>query len=292
MNIFKVLASRKKFPEEMASVFLGWLMHPEMEHGIGRLFLERFINEVVKNIDSNILHQLNATANDKIKCSLEENVTTAFIDIVYFFGDYIFAIENKIYDGSIEENQLQREFHGLRHKYPDNKIIMVYLVPDKSLGADTEYSSLVKIVESPHICALVTWADTVCNIINGILTDEGANIINPISISSKNILKSLCTFVRDGFYGYNFIAPRDGSNTYYGREYQGREIYAIICQSYNVEQYIGKQNIEAKLLGWSINKINVESFWLNDKPSSKESSWITGEKFKQIYENKLTEETP
>ena len=104
MNIFKVLASRTSFKEDLTSVLLGWLMHPDMDHGMGRLFLEHMVIAVAGD-NSDMVQQLKDTPDDSIRCTLEEYVNTALIDIVYFFGDYIFAIENKIRDKSIRKNQ-------------------------------------------------------------------------------------------------------------------------------------------------------------------------------------------
>jgi hypothetical protein len=49
MNIFKVIASGKKtFFEEQMSAALAWFLHPQMEHGLGYEFLNRFIHEIAK----------------------------------------------------------------------------------------------------------------------------------------------------------------------------------------------------------------------------------------------------
>ena len=287
MNIFKVLAAapREKFREDFMSALLGYLMHPKTEHGLDRLFLERFVKEVAGVDSVDVIRQFNATPNEELLCALEEYVTSkreeseeAFVDIVYFFGEYVFAIENKIYDGSIAENQLQREYYGLCQKYPDKIIILTYLVPHISPGAKAEYDNLKSIIEKPHICALITWADTICDIIDEILSDKSSDI----PIFTNYILESVRDFVKNSFCGYEFICNQSVSD--YGRQYNGRALYNLLCQPGNEYLYIGKQEVEQKLRNMSISEIDNTEFWLNDKPSNKKSSWITAVKYKEIYE--------
>ena len=287
MNIFKVLASapREKFREDFMSALLGYLLHPNLEHGLDRLLLERLIGEVTGSDSADVIRQLNATPNEELLCALEEYVTSdggekseAFVDVVCFFGDYVFAIENKIYDGSITENQLEREYFGLRQNNPGKRIIMTYLVPYISPGANAEFNNLENIVEEPHTCALITWSHTIYDIINGMLSESPTRMPS----CTKYILESMCVFIKDSFSGYEFIC--NPSDTDYGRRCTGRAIYNILCQPGNEHWYIGKQEIKQKLRDMSISDIDNTEFRLNDKPSKKESSWITAAEYKEAYE--------
>ena len=71
----------------------------------------------------------------------------------------------------------------------------------------------------------------------------------------------------------------------YGEQHLGRDIYNILRQS-NDELWIGKKRIEEKLDKMSKHEIDAELFFLNKEPSRIKSSWIAGERFVQIYENK------
>ena len=291
MNIFKVLSSRKKFPEEQMSVLLGWLMHPTMEHGLGRLFLERFIEKVVGDNNTEIIQKLDAIANDEIIHSLEEYVddkeNRAFIDVVYLIDDYVFAIENKIHDGAFMGGQLKREYKGLLKKYSDKKIVMVYLVPNENPDTRNEYDSLVSIIKKPHMSFFVIWSDIVCKIIDSLISDEKEKTIKPMPIQTRIMLESLHTFILDGFCGYGFLPDRGSSGwakiTEYGDNLTGREILHIISQPNMKNMWIGKQEIESKLSKMSKLEIETEKFYFRDKPSSKASSWITGERLEKIY---------
>ena len=277
MNIFKVLASRKKFPEDMTSVLLGWLMYPDAEHGLKRMFLERFINSVTTK-DNDIIHQLESTPDEDIRCSLEENVSTAFIDVVYFFGDYAFAIENKIYDGSVEEKQLQREYTGLRKKYPDTKIFIVFLVPDINPGVDFEYNNLKNIVETPHECSLVTWSDTICNIIDDILNDATISIVE----QTRFILESLRVFIDDGFYGYDF-ADRGSSNG--TRSNYPRSTFAELKKK--TQGFVGVALGSAGLLKMSKEEILNKGFQYDNSYECSRQYWLPLHEFLQLVEQRI-----
>ncbi|HHW31482.1 MAG TPA: PD-(D/E)XK nuclease family protein [Clostridiaceae bacterium] len=80
MNIFKVLASGKKsFLEEQASAIIAWFMNPRMEHGMGFLFLSRFVRELqtrqngLDEISSKLFTQLRSGSDTELKwsCKLE-----------------------------------------------------------------------------------------------------------------------------------------------------------------------------------------------------------------------------
>ena len=282
MNIFKVLSSRKRFPEEMSSVLLGWLFYPKSEHGLGRLFLEWFVDSVVGSVDIDVVHQLKAASDDEIRCSLEDNVGTAFVDIVYFFGDCALAIENKIYDGSVMENQLQREYNGLRSKYHNKKIILVYLVPDMSASASVEYNSLAGIMERPHISAFVTWSDTICDIINKIVLENSKKNVTPISESTMYILQSLAAFIKDEFYGYDFIIPRAGSGTH--SNFPRSTFEELKCKTHG---FVGVALGVTGLLKMSKEEILSKGFQYDDSLECNRQYWLPLHDFIAIAEQRL-----
>lgn len=215
MNIFKVLASRQRFPEPQMSVLLGWLMHPKMEHGLGKHFLEHLISDIINDDKSEILQQLSNSTADDVVCIFEDTVNAtdgtylSRLDIVCTFGDYVFAIENKLYDESIEDGQLQREYTGLCVKYPDKKIFLVFLVPEKSPLAEDEYNSLLSIVDKPNRSFFVIWSETVCRVVDHF--KENANK-HSMPFQTAYILDSLREFIKDDFDGYDDFIQRRGWN--------------------------------------------------------------------------------
>ena len=360
MNIFRVLASGETFSERLLSCFLGWLMHPKMDHGLGMLFIERFIKKVAGDNDPEIIRQL--MESDDLRCSLEEHVGIARIDIVYFFGDYVIAIENKLYDGSVSEGQLLREYTGLCRRFPEKKIIVTYLVPYKSIKTIKEYDSLTAVVSPPHGSALVTWSETIQEIIDSILEDDVSKKIKPLSDDVKFTLESLSDFIENNFRGYDFIErsvsdtqsdyPRltfnelkEKTDGYVGvarglpglfrltgdeiqrengfqfddspdctRQYwlpideflaiaehringsmlptgfrmllDSKSIYELVCQADNENIYVGIKGGERALLAMEQNEIESKSWkiTIGDQPNSQ---WISGSRFKEIYDTKF-----
>jgi len=282
MNIFKVFASRKKFPEEMMSVLAGYLIHPNMEHGLGRSFAERLLKEVVGENNTDIIHHFNATPDEKIRCSLEENVNTAFIDIVYFFGDYILAIENKIYDESVEEDQLEREYLGLIKKYPKYKIIMVYLVPYISPGAKYEYKALEQIVEFPNKSSIITWSQTITKIINEIITDIELSLNKVIPTKTHLILESLNAFIKDKYCGYNFVIRKGVNGT---RSNFPRCTYSELKNKKH--GFVGVALGTAGLLKMSKEEILSKGFQYDESTECDRQYWLHLNEFLNIANQKI-----
>jgi len=239
MNIFKVLASGKKsFQEETASAILMWFLHPSMGHGLGYSFLSKFISEISISLNSSELLALAEKLKPRMRgeygsqetrwFNLEENVDNAFIDIIIGIDDWIIAIENKIYPGSISMGQLSREYEGIKVKkeFCDKKILMVYLVPveeDSEMHEgkiEKEFNNFL--VSESHFKILVTWqrnkidnAPSISELVSEILAEESKGMIDPISEYTRHTLKALISFISNNFSGYDYerINRRSGLNS-------------------------------------------------------------------------------
>jgi hypothetical protein len=166
MNVFKVFASGKnKFGENYMSAFLGWLLSPNMEHGLGSIFLDKLISGIATQLDDTDLkdsvsylsqvsgfrgYGLDEDENERrnIGIALEYNPGRRPIDILLTIDNYCIAIENKIYIGSAkDEKQLVEQYEELKEKLKQNqingdktssqtnetqKIVMIFLVPGYS----------------------------------------------------------------------------------------------------------------------------------------------------------------
>lgn len=129
-NIFEVL--KLQHYEIRHSNFLGWLLKPNENHGIGDYFLRRFLIKILQDpranhpdyIDKGIynvvdIHQL---LNQYISVYREQN----FIDILIEFEKVVIVIENKINASEIND-QLARYKKFIEEKYPKKKPIFVFL---------------------------------------------------------------------------------------------------------------------------------------------------------------------
>jgi len=371
MNVFKVLAARKRFPEEMSSALIGWFLHPNSEHGLGRAFLSRFVN-ALEMTGSDLAQQLKILSDNEILCNLEEDVGTSQIDIILFLGDFVLAIENKIHDEAIAFGQLQKEYDGLLQKFPDKTVVLVYLVPYIGGCADTEYNSFVKYVKPPHSSILLTWAVTISGIIHDILHESSANK-SLVPQRTSVILQMLHEFIIDRFRGYDFMhrikksgeylrlsyaelknkdygfvgvengmsgllklskeaiqsrlfpfdtvkvnifwislneflvtvkrkfsentnfqstqhqISRGSSSPGYMGKFNAASIYEMVCTQKNARFYIGIKGGERALLDMERHEIDNMSHKQVTTGEQPNSQWISGERFRQIYENKFPE---
>jgi len=125
-----------------------------------------------------------------------------------------------------------------------------------------------------------------------VLSKEGFSIdrLNEFCINSMGNPEKYCEKrVRSGNSTYS-----DGSresafaskSSVYGKEKRGQEIFNILSQ-HGVEGFwVGKRDIASKINNMSKSDLLNTKFWLNDKASQIPSSWITGQKFKLLFEGK------
>lgn len=129
-NIFEVL--KLQHYEIRHSNFLGWLLDPNGNHGIGDYFLRRFLIKILQDpranhsdyIDKGVynvvdIHQL---LNQFISVHREQD----YIDILIEFDKAVIVIENKIH-ATEGNDQLARYKKFIEENYPKKKPIFVYL---------------------------------------------------------------------------------------------------------------------------------------------------------------------
>jgi hypothetical protein len=298
MNIFKVLASGKKpmYEEQMSSI-LAWLLHPQMEHGLGHELLSKFIvsisgdcGKLTKTAD-NLRNRLRGEAVNDFGMELEENVTTAFIDILISIDDWKIAVENKIYPGSSMENQLNKEYSGLIAKYENKTCLLVYLVPTDDFGelhrqVQREYDSFEKTkLRSGDFFKLMTWQEnnaghpSVISLLESLLRDEAAGKTEPISDYARHTIKALIMFIRGGFSGYD-----------YERINIQNEVYPKIKANEILNKATGFVGIKSGitgLIGQSSDEMKNNAYQYSDSEISVRPNWVSVDDFKQIYNWKV-----
>ena len=155
MNIFKTLASGSgSINEPNVSAFLGYLLNPKEDHGLGDAFLRRFLEPLInKNKDLGdmkgrnlsirsdfeieiLLEQAFKTDNDKNKNEIVDIIILCYErklqkgmylaeNIIKQKKDgqdnrkQIFLIENKINDASVTSGQLKRQFARMINRLKD-----------------------------------------------------------------------------------------------------------------------------------------------------------------------------
>ncbi|HOI94568.1 MAG TPA: PD-(D/E)XK nuclease family protein [Syntrophobacter fumaroxidans] len=239
MNIFRTLASGKhKFREEYVSAFLGYLLCPKMDHGLGSTFLTMLLNEIGSKTNSEAIRNLAGQFAGKIwenilqnegKQPLVEiefsyptpNNSQGFIDIVLRCDNWFVMIENKINFDAKKKNQLKEQYNGLRkvlsnQKFNDARVLAIYVVPaipysDEWVVYQTFFDEAnFKLKDGDAIC-IVSWQPTrdqdglsIVEIIRDLLAKEARGEIAPIGYEIRHTLLSLIDFALGEFHGFPY----------------------------------------------------------------------------------------
>lgn len=123
-NIFQILNITRA--EIRHSNFLGWLLETNGNHGIGKLFLLKFIREVATSEISSELDELDIfNLNfDNVEIRREWKG----IDLLIVFDSLVVCIENKI-DTKDHSNQLSKYYKIVNEYFNEKKKVFVYLTP-------------------------------------------------------------------------------------------------------------------------------------------------------------------
>ncbi len=124
-NIFSVLGIERM--EIRHSNFLAWLLDPEGTHGLGSLFLKRFLRDVSlldspESVNEIGMQDINARR-------VEVRREWRNIDILLVADDLAVCIENKV-DSSDSQKQLARYREIVNKSFPSCRKTFVYLTPD------------------------------------------------------------------------------------------------------------------------------------------------------------------
>jgi len=285
MNIFKILASSlSKFREDQASAMLAWLLNPYMEHGLGYEFLKRFCK--LCNVSIDLPSSISLRGNledtcDLVAVNLEENVVLGRIDIAVFYKNMVLSIENKIYsESALNPRQLIDQYKGLKDKYTDRKIFVVFLTPDNNHY--TEFDCLNISVESGDYKTQITWND-VSSIIISIIEDENKGAISPVSEYVKHTLKAFSNFINEGFSGYYYPTDKTQSGPLNPKA-QGKKTYAEIKADKNA-LYVGVNNGISGLLRFETDNLLKKEFQFTSENMQNIRKWMTKKIFVTICDS-------
>lgn len=132
-NIFSVLGIERM--EIRHSNFLAWLLDPGGTHGLGSLFLKRFLRDV-SLLDSP--ESVNGIGMQDINARrVEVRREWRNIDILLVADDLTVCIENKV-DSYDSTKQLARYREIVNKSFPSHRKTFVYLTPDGREPSDEE----------------------------------------------------------------------------------------------------------------------------------------------------------
>lgn len=239
MNLLTVLASGKTgLREEVLSVLVGWLLAPEMDHGLGiRLFRELIRSLVIKEGFGELgalLESLgtslrsNPFDDSSLRFRLELELAygnpsgeKGFIDIVLACGDWYVLIENKIRHESKTANQVREQYEGFRKllkekQLEQRKILSLYLVPAIKTGEGWEKSSSFEdetkdIAQDGDIVTTIYWqavspehTTSISDAVSSLILSADSGRDAPISWDTRQLLLSLSNFSNTEFSGYAY----------------------------------------------------------------------------------------
>ncbi len=289
MNIFKVLASGKKsFYEEYASAVLAWFLNPRMEHGLGYQFLLAFIEQLAKKepdlqvIKNGLVSRMRSEheTETKFDCILECAVDNAFVDIVLGIDPgankgkkWVIGIENKIYEGSVTEKQLQREYDGIKSKFKNAAIVMAYIAPADSARAAEEFENLKIAKEDNRV--LMFWqksqeTPSIAGAIIDIIEKESIGSIDPIPEYTRHTLKALLSFIENNFQGYDYERP--ASKGMLNPLSEGK--YTITDLKDKSKGFVGVQHGVSGLLSIEKHELQKRTFQFTTQPMENRHSWL------------------
>ena len=138
-NIFEILKISKT--EIRHSNFLSWLLNPRGSHGLGEVFIKRFIREIFSSDKVADIDQIEVSKLDLSKVEIRREWKN--IDILIIFDDIVICIENKVYSKE-HSNQLKRYKEIINNEFSDRRQSFVYLTPygDSSEEETESYVSL------------------------------------------------------------------------------------------------------------------------------------------------------
>jgi len=132
-NPFRVL--KLEHYEIRHSNFLAWLLNPQESHGLGDVFLKKFLEKINENNDTIISTETINKDNITIKREWQN------IDILIEGERFVCVIENKIYSGE-NGTQLQKYRDIIENNFSDKKAYFIYLTLNKETPSGENYKNI------------------------------------------------------------------------------------------------------------------------------------------------------
>ena len=222
MNIFKILANGDgTINEANVSAFLGYLLDPYADHGLGFEFLERVVAKLDIEDFNTRKYEYEVLFEQAFK---EENKSKQIVDIVILCyednkGNYkesrakykylndrklkkIFLLENKVNNGSKKKEQIKNQFSSTvaSLELDPNQVYFIYLTPDND-NFLKEYDTFIETENKTHLVWKHKTSDnhTIYNILKELIEDENIGVIEAINEYTKHTIKSFIMFIENDF---------------------------------------------------------------------------------------------
>ncbi len=135
-NIFEAIGVVRQ--ELRHSDFLAFLLDPRQNHGLGDIFLKRFLKNVLSTDQNPPVNVIEIDVANLSGAVVQREWQK--IDILIHLPEYqiICAIENKV-DSGEHTDQLKRYRQVIGQEYPDHRHIFIFLSPEGYEPSDDEY---------------------------------------------------------------------------------------------------------------------------------------------------------
>jgi hypothetical protein len=124
-NIFSILKISRN--EIRHSNFLSWLLNPKDSHGLGDIFLKRFLREVFSSDKFEGISQVDVEGLDLTRVDVLREWNN--IDILISTPELVVCVENKVFSRD-HSNQLLRYRKIIEEHFPNKTKTFVYLNPE------------------------------------------------------------------------------------------------------------------------------------------------------------------
>lgn len=138
-NIFSVLGIERM--EIRHSNFLAWLLDPEGTHGLGSMFLKRFLRDIYLLDSPESINEIGVQDANIRRVIVRREWRN--IDILLLADDLAVCIENKV-DSSDSRKQLARYRETVEKNFPSQRKAFIYLTPDgRDPGDEDEQANYI-----------------------------------------------------------------------------------------------------------------------------------------------------
>lgn len=178
-NVFNALKLQNN--EIRHSNFLGWLMTPYENHGLGDYFLKEFLKSAIKNysLDSNIELSLKDVAFFNLDDSeIRREYKNIDILVISPQNNFLCVIENKIWSGE-HDCQLERYAKIVNQEFSGYKKLYIYLTPETDVGCKL-LSRQADDLNNVHYIPMNY--QQVCNVIRKVLEFKSRNLSGEVMI--------------------------------------------------------------------------------------------------------------
>jgi hypothetical protein len=153
-NIFEAIDAVRQ--ELRHSDFLAFLLNPSENHGLGDIFLKKFLMRVPTDADNPSLSAIEIDVSNLQGAEIRREWRN--IDILIHVHDsvsrLVCAIENKVYTTE-HSDQLRRYREIVNREFAGYRLIFIYLTPEGDIPSDEtyipfSYTEIAKLVDNVH----------------------------------------------------------------------------------------------------------------------------------------------